>query len=212
MKIVVTGADRPLGGLLCRSLGPDCDAVPAGLATKTSEDLGGREYQCVDLLLPEAVEALVKCAGAIVHALPFDPLVGTGPQAGTELLDQMARSTYVVVMAALQAGVHRIVLISQMALLEDYPEDYVVNPEWRPLPRAEAVSLAPYMAELVCRESARTGQIEVICLRFGELDAADGTCAADAVQAVTEAVQEKTPDRGHSWDLRHVVSSGRFAR
>lgn len=206
MKIIVTGADRPLGGLLCRSLDQSCEIVPVGQAAASSEDLEGREYRCVDLCIAADVAAVVQGAGALVHALPFDPpAAGTDAQAGAELLGQIARGTYVVVMAALEAGMKRIVLISQMALLQDYPDDYLVSPDWRPLPRAEADSLAPYTAELVCREIARTGRIEVICLRFGALDAEGGTGAADAVEAVAAALQENNPDRGQNWSLRHVV-------
>ena len=76
-----------------------------------------------------------------------------------------------------------------------------------PCRRAEAGSLAPLMAELVGREIARTGQIEVRCLRLGELDAE--TTADDAVEAVRQAL---TAERGgHDWLLAHVASSGRFA-
>ena len=206
MKTIVTGADRPLGALLCRSLGQSCEIVPIGAAAAAAEDLGGREYRCVNLCAPEEVARVVQDTGALVHALPFDPPeAGTDAQAGAELLDQIARGTYVVVSAASEAGIKRLVLISQMALLQDYPDDYILSPDWRPLPRAEADSLAPYTAELVCREIARTGQIEIICLRLGNLDAEGGTRAADAVEAVAAALGEDEPGRGHNWILRHVV-------
>ncbi len=48
MKFIVTGADRPLGGLLCRDLGREYEIVGVGLAAASSEDLGEWAYQCVD--------------------------------------------------------------------------------------------------------------------------------------------------------------------
>ena len=98
-------------------------------------------------------------------------------------------------------------LLSNLDLLRDYPEEYLIDPQWNALPRAEAGSLAPLMAELVGREIARIGQIEVHCLRLGELGVE--TTAADAVAAVCQAL---TAEReGHHWSLAHVASSGRFA-
>ena len=212
MKILVTGADGPLGGLLCRSLVGRHEVAAAGAAAEVSGELDGCTYRSVDLRDPEKVGELVAGIERIVHALPFDPEMGTEPQAEQELLDCIARGTYVLVTAAVQAQVARLVLISQMGLVEDYPEDFVVNEAWTPLPRAEAVSLAPLMAELTCREIARTGVIEAICLRFGALGAQDGTSEEDAVAAVADALEREQVGRGHSWRLRHVVSGARFAR
>ena len=73
--------------------------------------------------------------------------------------------------AACAVGIEKAVLLSDLDLLRDFPEEYLVDPQWNALPQAEAESLAPLMAELVGREIARTGQIEVRCLRLGELDA-----------------------------------------
>ena len=69
--------------------------------------------------------------------------------------------------AACAVGIEKVVLLSCLDLVRDYPEEYLVDPQWNALPRAEAGSLAPLMAELVGREIARTGQIEVRCLRLG---------------------------------------------
>ena len=112
---------------------------------------------------------------------------------------------------AQKSGVGRLILISQMGLLEDYPEEYVVRPDWQPLPRAEAGSLAPHMAELACREIARMGRLEAICLRFGALDEEEGPLAEDAVGAVEKALVVEALRGGYGWELHHVVSGGRFA-
>jgi len=194
MKVVVTGADQPLGALLCRGLAPAHQTTPAGAG--------------VDLRSPEQVAALLQGAQAIVHTLPFAP--PTGGAAG-ELLDLVARSTYVLVQGACQAGVPRLVLISRLSLLEAYPAEYAVGPDWEPRPRAEEPALAPYMAELVCREIARLGRIEVICLRLGGLDAPEGTSGADALEAVQKALVREREGREYHWMVQHVASAGRFA-
>lgn len=208
MKIVVTGADRALGSLLCHRL-TRYEVVPVGASAES--DLKG--YRRVDLFAPDAVKSVLDGSDAVVHALPFDLGVDTAGAPGEgELLDLAARGTYVLATTAFQIGIERLVLLSRMDLMEDYPEEFLVNPDWKPLPRAEAGSLGPYMAELVCREIARTGKIEVACLRLGALDAEEGTSGPDAVDAVRDALEGVGETAGYNWDLRHVVSGGRFAR
>lgn len=198
MRITVIGADRPLGALLAAGLGEgfEVSAIGAG-----ASNLAG--YGQVDLLEREAVEPVLKDVDAVVHAVAFD-LDMANEQ---ELLDFAARSTYVALTAACEVGVARVVLLSRLDLVRDYPEEYLVNPQWNPLPRAEAGSLALLMAELTGREIARTGKIEVCCLRLGELEAE--TTKDDAVAAVRQALERER--RGHHWSLGHVASSGRFA-
>ena len=197
MKVVVTGADRPLGALLCQGLAQGREVAPAGAG--------------VDLRSPEAVSALLQGAQVIVHAQPYDTPLGEGIEAEGELLDLVARSTYVLVKSACEAGIRRLVLISQLSLLEAYPAEYEVGPEWEPRPRPEGPALAPYMAELTCREIARLGKIEVICLRLGVLDAPEGTSGADALKAVERALAHERKEREYHWMLYHVASAGRFA-
>ena len=199
MRVAIIGADRPWGALLAAELGAGFEVVAIG-AEETS-DLAN--YRQVDLLQREALDSALAGVEAIVHAAGGDP---AGDDEGA-VLDAAARGTYVALTAACAVGIGKAVLLSGLDLLRDYPEEYIVDPQWNALPRAEAESLAPLMAELVGREIARTGQIEVRCLRFGELGAE--TTADDAVAAVRQAL---TAEReGHHWSLAHVASSGRFA-
>ncbi len=187
MTVLVIGADRPWGALLVTGLGAGFEVVAIG-----SE---------VDLLERASVDPVLEGVEAIVYA--------AGNPIGSEqvLLDEAARGTYVALTAACAAGVEKVVLLSCLDLVRDYPEEYIVDPRWNAIPRAEAESLAPLMAELVGREIARTGQIEVRCLRLGALG--EETMAEDVVAAVRDAL---TAERvGHHWSLTHVASSGRFA-
>ena len=211
LKILVTGSDFRLGGLLNRGLRSDGEVFSAGTAPAPGQDLDGCEYRSLDLRDKEGVRDLVDGFDVIVHSMPFEADAPIDAPSETELLDQIARGTYELALAAIEADVSRIVLITNLSVVKDYPDNYRVTPDWRPIPGANAESLAPYMAELVCREIARTGQIEVICLRFGNLDEEDGTSAKDAVESVRGALTGEI-ESGHSWQLRHVASSGRFAQ
>ncbi len=199
MRVAVIGADRPWGALLAAGLGVNFEVVAIG-AEETS-DLAN--YRQVDLLQREALDPALAGVEAIVHAVSGDPI---GDDEGA-VLDLAARGTYVALTAACAVGIEKAVLLSDLDLLRDYPEEYLVDPQWNALPKAEAKSLAPLMAELVGREIARTGQIEVRCLRLGKLDAE--TTADDAVEAVRQALAAER--EGHHWSLAHVASSGRFA-
>jgi nucleoside-diphosphate-sugar epimerase len=212
MRIVITGADRPMGAALCRGLVGGHDVTAVGARPRPDLELGTvDEYRSVDLRRPEAAHEAVAGGEIVVHAQPNDIPLSTGADAEQELLDVASRGTFVLVNAAREAGIGRIVLVSTIALMQDYPEGYVIEPFWRPNPGPDGASLAPYLAELVCREIARAGKIEVRCLRMGRLDADAGTTAADAVQAVEEALTSDIRGRGYCWQQDHVVSGGRFA-
>ncbi len=199
MRVAIIGADRSWGALLAAELGAGFEVVALG-AEETSSLAN---YRPVDLLQREALEPALAGVEAIVHAVGGDP---AGDDEGA-VLDSAARGTYVALTAACAVGIGRAVLLSDLDLLRDYPAEYIVDSEWNALPRAEAGSLAPLMAELVGREIARTGQIEVHCLRLGALAAE--TTADDAVAAVCQALTAQRA--GHHWSLAHVASSGRFA-
>ena len=199
MRVAVIGADRPWGALLAAELGEEFEMVALG-AEETSHLAN---YRQVDLLEREVLDPVLEGVEAIVHAAGGDP---AGDDEGA-VLDNAARGTYVALTAARAVGIEKAVLLSRLDLVRDYSEEYLVDPQWNALPRAEAESLAPLMAELVGREIARTGQIEVRCLRLGELDAE--TTADDAVEAVRQALTAER--KGHHWSLAHVASNGRFA-
>ena len=208
MRLLLTGADTELGEMLTAELGSQYEIMATGTAASASAE----GYEKIDLGDPEQVEPRLTGVDAVVHALPFGVRAEAGDQADQHLLDDVPRGTYVLTKAAADRGVGRLVLISRLDLLADYPADYLVGPDWRPLPRPEAESLAVFSAELACREIARTGRIDVTCLRFAGLGDAEGTTVADAVAAIEYALAEPAVDHSHHWQLRHVASGGRFAQ
>ena len=199
MRVAVIGADRPWGALLAAGLGSGFEVAAIG----GEETSGLAGYRQADLLQRESLDPALAGAEAIIHAAASEP----AGDHGQALLDSAARGTYVALTAACAAGIGKAVLLSRLDLVRDYPEEFLVDPQWNALPRAEAGSLAPHMAELVGREIARTGRIEVRCLRLGDLGTE--TTAEDAVAAVGQALSSER--KGHHWSLEHVASSGRFA-
>ena len=209
--VVVTGADRPMGAALCRGLSAAGEVNAIGESPGGTDPGGAVDYRSVDLRLPPGAREALQGAAAIVHAQPHGRSTGETSAPEAELLDVLSRGTYVLVQAAREAGIGRIVLVSPISLMQDYPADYIVEPWWRPRPRPDGESLAPYLAELVCREIARTGAIEVRCLRMGDLDDPEGTSTGNAVGAVSAALQSEAGAGGYSWHVDHVLNSGPFA-
>ena len=199
MNVAVIGADRPWGALLATGLGAGFEVVAIG--SEDARDFAG--YRQVDLLQRELLDPVLAGVEAVVYTAASD-LTRDSEQV---LLDTAARGAYVALTAACAAGVEKVVLLSCLDLVRDYPEEYIVDPRWNAIPRAEAEALAPLMAEMVGREIARTGQIEVRCLRLGVLG--EETTGEDAVAAVRDALMAER--EGHHWSLAHVASSGRFA-
>ena len=211
-SVAVTGADQPIGAALCRGLSAGGEVVAIGETPGPGPDLGGAvEYRSADLRLPGGAREALRGAGLVVHALPHGMAMGEGAGREARLLDLLSRGTYVLVQAAREAGIGRIVLVSPISLMQDYLADYVVEPWWRPRPRPDGEALAPYLAEHVCREIARTGAIEVRCLRMGPLDDPRGTSSQEAVAAVAAALRSEAATVGYCWQVDHVLSGGSLA-
>ena len=132
MNVAVIGADRPWGALLMDGLGVGFGVVAIG-----SEDAPGLVgYRQVDLLERESLDPVLGGVEAVVYAAVSDS-TGDSEQV---LLDAAARAAYVVLTAACAAGVEKVVLLSCLDLVRDYPEEYIVDPRWNAIPRAEAGS------------------------------------------------------------------------
>ena len=194
MKLLITGADNVLGECAVRHFSNEHEVMGVGRET--------------DLRDPAVAAQLVEGVGAVLH---LDGFATDATQAEFELLDFSARGTYVLMHAARDAGVGRVVVGSTLDFFEDYPEEYVINEDWRPLPKPDAASLSPLMVELTAREFAREGGIEAVCLRLGSLDAT-GTPEAEAMKALEEALKLKFNRHGYRWGLFHIHSDrDRFA-
>lgn len=195
MRILITGANQPLGRAVAQHW------QNRHQLTLTATD---------DLRNENEVAPLVKDIEAILHIANFAPAALSGPGAEQDRLDIAARGTYVLLQEALKAGVERLILISTLAQFGSYPANYVIDETWQPDPEPNADGLAPYLSEITCREFAREGGINTLCLRLGSIDEADGTSLKTALAAIDGALRFSFQPLGYRWQLFHVSDSDRF--
>lgn len=214
MHIAITGADSLLGRALVGALGAE------------------HEVSVIDGDLREPAVARAGLAGveAIVHLAPLATRAGDGSwQDDCERLDQAARGTYVLLNAAIEHGVRRIVLGSTLELLADYPAHWDLDENWQPRPDVTDVrQLAIYLAEESAKQIARVEPLEVLCLRLATIVNNAATAGQpydprwvhvdDAVQAVVKALsanpgyqaEHSTGRLGFGWWLFHIPGGGRY--
>lgn len=210
MRIAITGVDGVLGQALMAALQPAHDVRP----------LSGdpRDAAAVDVLLQDRE--------VLIHL----DAIGTEPDTRSpeDALDRSARGTYVLLRAAIEHQVHRVVVGSSLALFNAYPASWAVSEDWQPRPDVTNVrQLAAFVAEQSARQFVFFEPLQVICLRFGEI-VADGAGTAvpdctrlhpdDAVQAVNKALtaplQLKTDQAQpsqrlpHGWRVYHIPGAG----
>jgi nucleoside-diphosphate-sugar epimerase len=195
MRILITAADRPLGQVVAQALGAGHDLRVTGS----------------DLREPEQVDPLLEGVEAVVHLAPHTRLDPADANAEKEALDLAARGTFVLLHAALKAGVRRIVMASRLDVMSAYPESFVVDETWKPVPDATAASLASYLAELTLREFVRAEELTGICLRLGDIGSDPaGTTPEDAVAAIEKALDMDLAGRKYRWWLYHICSTERY--
>ena len=222
MRVLVTNGATRLSRIVAGALSgehdvrltdrSDLDGAPDGVEG-VSSDLGHGE----------ATNDLVRGMDAIVHSGEPDPDASV-----SDRLDAAMRCTYNLLTAAAEGGVPRLVYLGSLAVMRGYPEDHTVSERWRPRPGTDASALCYHFGEYVCREFGRSGRVDVVCLRLGDLvedDGAAGTTSAlyprDAVQAVekalalgdaeTEPVYQEPVIRP-TWSVFHIQSAVPNAR
>jgi nucleoside-diphosphate-sugar epimerase len=211
MRILITGADHPLGALAARALRGEHELRLTGAEARAPAEFEGLSYTPADLREPEQVAPLVEGIDAVAHLALHQPMATPDAAAEKQALDVSARGMFVLLHAALKAGARRVVLASRLDLMAAYPESYVVDENWKPMPEAAAASLAPFLAELALREFVRAEEMTGVCLRFGDLGTgAAGTTAEDAAQAIRKALTMDLEGYRYRWWLYHICSTNRY--
>jgi nucleoside-diphosphate-sugar epimerase len=230
MRILITGGASALAQALAAALSHEhsirlVDAGQPAADVSRSSAPPGSEFLRGDLRDPQFAEQIVAGTEAILHLAPLWP--GLAPEtADAEMLDHASRGTYVLLTAAVGAGVRRGVLASTLDLFAEYPSAWRVGEGWKPRPSTEVSQLAPYLAEAAARELSRVEPLHVICLRLGHV-VSDAEVAGrtydprwlhveDAVQAFQRAlafgfVSPRFATTGpalHGWWVFHIPGGG----
>ncbi len=213
MKILVTSAATRLSQALAASLAPSHEVVTTDRASMAGPD-GLVQSGLGD---DPSTNDLVRGVDAIVHSGEPDAEASVSEQ-----LDVAMRCTYNLLWAAAEERVPRLVFLSSLRLMAQYHEELAVTERWRTVPSTDAIDLCYHLGEYTCREFAREGKIDVVCLRLGELalrseaPSADELRIEDAAQAVGRAVTADLPPDSTSsrqrWNVLHIQSAVPGAR
>lgn len=208
--LLITSAESVLSQAIAQKLSKDW----AIRRTGTSKAQPDTPFWHCELGRDASTDALVQGIDTIVHVA--EPPPGT---TGTALIDYRTRRTYNLLGAAARHGVRRAVCLSSLALMGAYDEPLMVTEDFRPQPSCDPASLSHYLGEFVCREFARSGQLEIVVLRLGALTTAQaGTPpeagmpsveSRDVASAVSLALgNPQSNDRppGRAWMVLHIHS------
>ena len=213
MRVVITGAEPSVDG--ARVASRVASELQRQLAAAGHDAVGTRlsladfepdpEEGDADMHQAKAPSAVVKAlqgADELVH-VPF-----VGDQGGPDAwLDVCGRQTFNLLLAAVEAGLKRVTLLTSMDSYLAYPANAAVSPMWAPLPTTAPSSMAPHLGEFVAKQFARAtvGGLTVLIARLGALDEAAhfrttaGTAAATIIEAL-EGDDAPTP----RWSVIHV--------
>ena len=207
MRVLITSAASHLPQELAESLNGS-HQIRLTDRKEVSSDL---EFVRSDLDHRAPTNELVRGIDAIVHFGDVDPAASVSDQ-----LDFQMRCTYNLLWAAAEEGVPRFIYISSLRLMDGYDEGLAVTERWRPVPTVDVPVLCYHLGEFVCREFAREGKINVVCLRLGEITPdtnSDPSPSAlyvdDGIQAVEKAL---TAELSGWLDIFHIQSAVPNAR
>ena len=207
MNILITQGKSSLAAALASRL----SASHTVRLTDVDGSAGDAALTQCDLGHDGATDELVSGIDAIIH-IGYNAVDSGDP---SELIDYHTRRTYNLLTAASGAGVARCIYLSTLRLLEDYEENLTVTEKWRSLPPSEdPLLLACHLGEIVCKEFARDGLIDVVTLRLGfplicgDRQAAvdSGESAAVSIEDVITAVENSLTADIARWQDIHVQS------
>jgi nucleoside-diphosphate-sugar epimerase len=221
VRLVLTGGDGRLARAAATALagGHEVRVVDRAFA---SDLPGGVDARVGDLRDPRFVADAVADRDVVLHLAPLLPPLPADEESA--LLDVAGRGTYVLLDAALDAGVRRFVVASTLDLFDRLPAGWKVDEQWRPRPEPRVEHLGPWLAELSARESVRTvPEARALCLRFGRIaDAAEAGAQPfdgrrlhldDAVEGVRRAVAFlEAAERPSGWRVFHITAAGPHAK
>lgn len=219
MRVLITGAASRLGQAVAARLR---DRHQLRLVDATPVEPGpNSSFFQASLTDPEAMWQAVRHIDAVLHLGEPPAELPAGELARDQfLLDLATRGTHVLFLAAVQAGVKRLVYGSTLEIFAAYPDDVYLSEMWKPLPSPEMRTLSRYLGELACREFARDYMVSITALRLGKLvleeEVADQPPdlmwldLRDAAQAFECALQRDASQQvwwTARWGLYHVCAA-----
>jgi nucleoside-diphosphate-sugar epimerase len=212
MNIVITGAAGAFGRVLTPVLSERHTVSPTDIRMAP----GPRMIVRADVLNPEDVISLCADVDAVIHlaqAVRQEDLSEAANEA--LILDTRLKGTYNVLRAAADAGVRRVVHLSDLCIFDGYGEDIIVSEDFLPLPDTSAYQQSVYLSEWIAREFARQYPGLVVTLRIGQLvhedQLAPGTPlrydwldVRDAIEAVEKAITIEHVNGFGPWGLYNL--------
>ena len=214
MRVLITGAATDLGQALATGLGQthqlrltDRDPVETDC-----------EFVQSELGHDDTTDALIADIDAIVHQA-YAPRSGDGE---IDWLDHNSRRIYNLLLAASEAAVERVVVLSTLDLFTPYDENLTVGENWKPLPSCAPAVLGAHLAEFTAREFAHSQALQVTIARLGHLVRADEVAdqpydpmwldERDAARAVDQVLKIGAQRRRSQYGVVHIQSDSDRAR
>jgi len=210
VQILVTSAASGLAKVVARGLAAEHRVRLTDLVDVPAD----AEFVRCGLDHGDETDALLDGIEVVVHLPQLPEALRKGSTDPENLeVDYHTRCTFNLLTAATRAGVRRLVYASTLHLYDRCDARWAVTEGWRPRPSDDAGVVGQYLGECICREFAREGRFQTVCLRLGNLAAADPGCVppddpvrldlVDAVQAVGLAVEAEAP----RWSVYHIQSA-----
>ena len=169
MKIAITGAAGFLGRILTPKLAALHEIFPSDLLGATAA------MEQVDVLEEKDVQRLCADVEVVIHLACAGWRDGLSEAENeTRILDTRIKGTWNVMQAAMDAGVRRVIQVSDLCIFAGYDASVMVSEDFIPLPDTTAYQQSVYLSELIGREFARLKNGLVLTLRLGKLVAAAG--------------------------------------
>ena len=211
MNILITGAASELAQALASHLSENHQIRLTDIVDIKTDF----EFVRSDLGHDDATNELVRGMESIIHLAELPPDYSDDSLDSDNLtIDFLTRCTYNLLWAAVEEKVKKVAYASTLKLFDRYDDDLTVTEDWRPLPSTDPYVLGKHLGEFTCKEYARTAQIRITCLRFGNVvrinDIKDKPYnpawieIRDLVHAFECALGEEPPDLKRDWSVFHI--------
>jgi nucleoside-diphosphate-sugar epimerase len=211
MNILITGAASELAQALASHLSENHQIRLTDIVDIKTDS----EFMKCDLGHDEATNELVRGMDSIIHLAELPPDYSDDSLDSDNLtIDFLTRCTYNLLWAAVEENVKKAIYGSTLKLFDKYDDDLTVNENWRPLPSTDPYVLGKHLGEFTCKEFARTSQIQITCLRYGEIVRVEDVKSQpyhpawieirDLVHAFECALGEKQAGLNREWSVFHI--------